>query len=166
MWSQNAPVTLFGAAQSGSGWDQIVPVFNWLATRFSHCQSFRYEVIAAGVSGDLGYLAGIEHTVASLDGAVTKPYSLRVTTILRREDCELKVVHRHADPLPESEGAGSATAASGRFRCSFALSASFSQTTPPMMTASQRARIGVRTSSKKMGARRAAPTAPMPAQTA
>lgn len=105
MWSQNAPVTLFGATKSGSGWDQIAPVFNWLARHFSDCQSFKYEVIAAGVSGDLGYLAGIEHTVASLDGAVTKPYSLRVTTILRREDGEWKVVHRHADPLPESEGA-------------------------------------------------------------
>lgn len=46
------------------------------------------------------------------------------------------------------------------------LSVSLSQTTPPMMTASQNARTCVRVSSKKTGPSSAAPTAPMPAQTA
>lgn len=56
--------------------------------------------------------------------------------------------------------------ASVEVRCNLGLSASLSQTTPPMMTASQKARIGVRTSSKKTGPKSAAPTAPMPAHTA
>ena len=45
---------------------------------------------------------GVEHTTASVGGAPPEPYSLRVTTIFRREDGDWKVVHRHADPVPES----------------------------------------------------------------
>lgn len=77
----------------------------WLAERFSNCESFEYEVIAAGASGDLAYIVGIEHTTASVWGAPPEPYALRVTTIFRREDGEWKVVHRHGDPVPESVSA-------------------------------------------------------------
>ncbi len=104
VWSHNDPVTVFGAVLTKSGWDQIGPAFDWLASRFSNCESFQYEVIAAGVSGDLAYIAGIEHTTASVGGAPPAAYSLRVTTILRREDGEWKVVHRHGDPIPDSDG--------------------------------------------------------------
>ncbi len=102
MWSHNDPVTLFGAVKSSVGWMQIGADFEWLQSRFSNCESFDYEVIAADASGDLAYIVGIEHTTASVDGAPPEPYSLRVTTILRREDGDWKVVHRHADPLPGS----------------------------------------------------------------
>jgi ketosteroid isomerase-like protein len=98
MWSHKDPVTLFGAARSGKGWDEIGPLFDWLGTRFSHCTSFEYEVVAAGVSGDLAYIVGIEHTTASIAGSEPRAYALRVTQIFRREDGEWKVVHRHADP--------------------------------------------------------------------
>ena len=65
-WSQNDPVTLFGAVLTKSGWAEIGPAFEWLASRFSNCESFDYEVIAADASGDLGYIVGIEHTTASV----------------------------------------------------------------------------------------------------
>ena len=104
LWSRNDPVTLFGALQIKTGWPEIAPVFEWLATRFSDCESFEYEVIAAGASGDLGYIVGVEHTTASVDGAAPAAYALRVTTVFRREDGEWKVVHRHADPVPDDEG--------------------------------------------------------------
>ncbi len=106
IWSHNDPVTLFGAAVTKSGWAEIGPTFDWLASNFSNCESFEYEVFAAGVSGDLAYIVGIEHTTASVRGAPAVPYSLRVTTILRREDGEWKVVHRHGDPVPDSDSAG------------------------------------------------------------
>lgn len=61
-------------------------MFKWVASRFSNSQSFEYEVIAAGASGDLGYLVGIEHTTASVGDAPPEVYELRVTTIFRRED--------------------------------------------------------------------------------
>ena len=105
LWSRNDPVTVFGALLSKTGWSEIAPVFEWLASRFSNCESFEYEVMAAGASGDLGYIAGIERTTASVGDGAPEPYALRVTAVFRREDGEWKVVHRHADPLPDSDSA-------------------------------------------------------------
>src|SRR6266511_6294421 len=61
MWSHNDPVPLFGALMTTSGWGEIGPAFEWLATTFSD-GSYDYEVIAAGAIGDLGYIVGIEHS--------------------------------------------------------------------------------------------------------
>ena len=104
-WSQNDPVTLFGAVLTKSGWAEIGPAFEWLASRFSNCESFDYEVIAGDASGDLGYIVGIENTTVSVAGGAPKAYSLRVTTIFRRENDEWKVVHRHGDRVPDSRSA-------------------------------------------------------------
>jgi len=106
MWSHNEPVTLFGAAATKTGWAEVQSVFDWLASNFTHCESFDYEVMAAGASGDLAYVVGIEHTSASVEGRAPSPYQLRVTTIFRREGGEWKVVHRHGDPVPGGEAAG------------------------------------------------------------
>jgi ketosteroid isomerase-like protein len=100
MWARHEPVSLFGAALSGVGRGEVASVFERVAGGFSDCESFRYEVIAADAQGDLGYIVGIEHTTASIRGAPAQAYSLRVTSIFRREDGEWKVVHRHADPVP------------------------------------------------------------------
>ena len=102
IWSHDDPVTLFGAAFSRSGWANLSATFDVLAARFSNCTSWAYDVIASGASGDLAYTVGIEHTTASIGGAAPQPYSLRVTNIFRREGGEWKVVHRHADPQPDS----------------------------------------------------------------
>jgi ketosteroid isomerase-like protein len=102
LWSHEDPVTVFGAVRNASGWSEVGPAFDWVASRFSN-GSFDYEVIAAGASGDLGYIAGIEHTTASVAGAPPEAYELRVTTVCRREGGEWKVVHRHADPVPGSD---------------------------------------------------------------
>ena len=113
LWSRNDPVTLFGALQIKCGWADVGDVFEWVASRFSTCDSFEYEVIGADASGDLGYLVGIEHTTASIGGAPSQSYELRVTTIFRRENGEWKAVHRHADPVPESASAGGQLAGLG-----------------------------------------------------
>jgi ketosteroid isomerase-like protein len=105
LWSEKDPLTLFGAALSATGRKETATAFEWLAERFSNCESFEYEVIAAEASGDLAYIVGIEHTTASVRGAPPQPYALRVTTIFRREDGEWKVVHRHGDPLPDGVSA-------------------------------------------------------------
>ena len=102
LWSTTDPVTLFGAAMMTTGWPEIEATFDWLATRFSDCSSFDIEVVAADASGDLAYLVAFEHTTASIGGDPPAPYALRVTTIFRREAGAWKVVHRHADPLPDS----------------------------------------------------------------
>lgn len=99
LWSHEAPVSLFGAVETSIGWDDIGKTFDWLASRFSNCESSRQEVIAAETSGDLAYVVAIEHTTVSMGGAPPAPYKLRVTTILRREGGQWKVVHRHGSPV-------------------------------------------------------------------
>lgn len=66
LWSHNDPGDPVGALQIESGWRDIAPIFEMLASRFSNCESFEYEVIAAGVGGDLAYIAGVEHTTAAV----------------------------------------------------------------------------------------------------
>ena len=100
IWSHNDPVTLFGAVFTRSGWNEVAPAFDFLTSRFSDCESFEYEVIAAGASCDLAYIVGIERTKASVGGAPAT-YALRVTTIFRREGGAWKIVHRHADSVPD-----------------------------------------------------------------
>lgn len=97
LWSHTEPVTLFGAAVASIGWNDVNATFQWLQSRFTNCTSFDYEVKAAGVSGDLAYVVGVEHTTASVAGGPPGRYALRVTTIFRRETGEWKVVHRHAN---------------------------------------------------------------------
>ena len=104
MWSHGDPVTLFGAARSANGWGELRQLFDWLESQFSN-GSYEYEVLAADASGDLGYIVGIEHSSVSVGGAEPEAYELRVTTICRREEGDWKVVHRHADPDPESDSA-------------------------------------------------------------
>ena len=104
MWSRSDPITLFGAAFNAKGWHQVAPVFETLAERFSNCESWQFEVLAAGLSSDLGYTVGIERTRASIGDAPPTPYALRVTTIFRREDGQWKIVHRHGDPFDDAAG--------------------------------------------------------------
>ena len=104
MWSRADPLTLFGAVVSGSGWDQIGPIFGSLGEQFSDCRSYENQIIAAEASGDLAYTVALEHTTASINGAEPQPYVLRVTTIFRREAGEWKVIHRHGDALAPDSG--------------------------------------------------------------
>jgi ketosteroid isomerase-like protein len=85
------------------GWGEVAPAFEFLTSRFSNGTRYDYEVIGAGASGDIVYFVGTEHSVASVGGATPEAIDLRVTTICRREDGEWKIVHRHADPLPDSD---------------------------------------------------------------
>ena len=104
MWSRADPLTLFGAAMAGRGWDEIGPIFDTLGQQFSDCQSYQNEIVAADARGDLAYTVALEHTTASINGAEPQPYVLRVTTIFRREDGEWKIVHRHGDALATDSG--------------------------------------------------------------
>jgi len=99
MWSTRDPVTLLGAIKTNSGWDEVSRVFRWLGSGFSDCTSYRFELLAAGVSGDLAYTVGFEHTSVSWDGVPLEPYTLRVTHVYRRENGEWRIVHRHGDGL-------------------------------------------------------------------
>ncbi len=101
LWSRTEPLTLFGALVNTFGWQEIERTFEQLGERFSQCTSFDNAVIAAGTSGDLAYTVAFEHTSASV-GGTPRTYTLRVTTIFRREQGAWKVVHRHGDEFREA----------------------------------------------------------------
>jgi ketosteroid isomerase-like protein len=75
-------------------------VFGWLATRFSNCTDYCFELVAADASGHLAYTLGYEH-ISSLAAGPAAPWTLRVTHVYRREDGEWTIVHRHADSPPD-----------------------------------------------------------------
>ena len=101
MWSTSDPVTLFGAwGPCKSGWDEVSRIFNWVASRLSNCTAYRFDLVAAGVSGDLAYTVGYERFSDSTDGGPVEPTTLRVTHVYRRENGQWKIVHRHGDHLP------------------------------------------------------------------
>jgi ketosteroid isomerase-like protein len=101
MWSTKDPLTLFGAwGPCKSGREEVARISKWVASRFSNCSEYNFEVVAAGVSGDLAYTVGYEHSKRSLDGGPVESATLRVTHIYRRENGEWKIVHRHGDTLP------------------------------------------------------------------
>jgi ketosteroid isomerase-like protein len=103
MWSTQDPVTVFGAEKSVIGSEEARQVFRWLATRFSNCTDYRFELVGAGASGDLAYTLGYERFSFSMDGGPVEPITLRVTHVYRREGGEWKIVHRHADVPPTGQ---------------------------------------------------------------
>lgn len=112
MWSREDPVTLFGASgPSKSGWDEVSRTFQWVASYFTQGGEYRFELLAAGTSGDLAYTVGYEHETLSVDGGPAGPRTLRVTHVYRREHREWTIVHRHAD-CPPADGASARTAPS------------------------------------------------------
>jgi ketosteroid isomerase-like protein len=95
------PVTLFGAwgpCKSGSA--EVARISRWVASRFLICSAYEFELVAAGVSGDLAYSVGYERSLRSEDGGPVEPSTLRVTHVYRHENGELKIVHRHGDLMP------------------------------------------------------------------
>jgi ketosteroid isomerase-like protein len=98
MWSTRDPVTLFGAwGPCKSGSLEVTRISRWAASRFSNCTAYRFELVAADVSGDLAYTVGYEHSTRSVDGGPVEQSTLRVTHIYRRENGVWKIVHRHGD---------------------------------------------------------------------
>ena len=113
MWSTRDPVTLFGAGvPCKSGSEEVTRTSRWVASRFSNCTAYSFELVAAGVSGDLAYTVAFEHATRSLDGGPEERTTLRVTHVYRRENGEWKIVHRHGDvpPADQSPPGGAQTA--------------------------------------------------------
>jgi ketosteroid isomerase-like protein len=106
MWSTSDPVTLFGAfGPCDSGWDEVSQTFRWVASRFSNCTAYSFDLVTADVSGDMAYTVGYERSTRSLDGGSATSTTLRVTHVYRRENGEWKIVHRHGDMTPLDQSA-------------------------------------------------------------
>lgn len=97
MWSRRDPVTLFGAGRPASTAEEAEEVFRWVASTFVKCNTYNLELIAADVSGDLGYTVAYErYEAVRQDGSVARN-TLRATHLFRREGNEWRIFHRHAD---------------------------------------------------------------------
>jgi hypothetical protein len=79
LWSRTDPVTLFGARDSGTGWNDLSAIFHNVASWFSDSAEYDFEVVAAGASGDLAYAVGYEHNRVKVDGQ-PRTYTLRSPT--------------------------------------------------------------------------------------
>ena len=100
LWSRKEPVSVLGAWRNAHGQDELDELFAALGRSFSDCTSFRFELLAYDVVGDMAHTAGFEHTSASVDGQ-PRTYTLRATQVYRREDGTWKVAHRHGDTVTE-----------------------------------------------------------------
>jgi hypothetical protein len=104
MWSTQDPVTVFGAEKSVIGSEEAREVFRWLATRFSNCTDYRFELVAAGVSGDLGYTLGYERFSILVSTHHPRPGTWRDPSMTRppagasreHDTCECTPAHRPA----------------------------------------------------------------------
>ena len=101
-WSHRDPLTLFGAGVPvRSGWTDVRAVFDWLATTFTACDEYDFELIAGDADGDLASTVGIERYRATTSSGVIVENTLRVTHVYRREPQGWKIVHRHGDHMPD-----------------------------------------------------------------
>jgi ketosteroid isomerase-like protein len=99
--STHDPVTLFPASQpSQRGWADVSQAIRRVASVYSSSNVVAFEVVAAGLSGDLAYLVGFERAVSSIEAGAAEDLGLRITQVYRREAGQWKLVHRHADPGP------------------------------------------------------------------
>jgi ketosteroid isomerase-like protein len=100
-WSRCDPVTVFGAAVPfSSGWAAVRSVFDWVATSFTSCDDYDFEVLAADARGDVAYTVGVERYQARTAAGTTVDNELRVTHVYRREPEGWRIVHRHGDHMP------------------------------------------------------------------
>jgi ketosteroid isomerase-like protein len=99
--STRDPVTLFPASQPAQrGWAEVSQAFQRVASLYANSTPVTFDLVAAGVSGDLAYVVGYERGAASVGGGTVQPLDLRVTQVYSRESGEWKLVHRHGDPGP------------------------------------------------------------------
>ena len=108
LWSHKDPVSLLGAwGPNRTGWDDLHRTFLWVAERLGSktYANFRFDVDVAEVStdGTMAYSVGFERFDEVLPDGGTKPWTVRVTHVYRREGDDWKIVHRHGDLAPVDE---------------------------------------------------------------
>ena len=104
-WSRHEPVTVFGAGvRARSGRAEVERTITWVASAFACCETYEYELVTAGIEGDLAYTCGFERYTATRPNGESVTNELRVTQIYRREDGVWRIVHRHGDHAMTDDG--------------------------------------------------------------
>jgi len=82
------------------GWEKVADRMERACSRWSEGEIVGFENVAQYATDELGYIVEIERFRAKLGGSEkAAPVALRTTSILRRENGDWKIVHRHADPI-------------------------------------------------------------------
>jgi ketosteroid isomerase-like protein len=82
--STHDPVTRFPASQPTQlGWDAVSQAIRRVALVYSSSEVVEFDVVAAGLSGDLAYLVGYERAASSIEGGAAEDLSLRITQVYR-----------------------------------------------------------------------------------
>ena len=101
LWSRRDDVTLanpFGPPVRG--WQQVADAIDRATAQVHGGEVLGVERISAVETADLAYVVEIERGQTKFGGRDdSTPYSLRVTSVFRREDGAWRLVHRHADPI-------------------------------------------------------------------
>jgi ketosteroid isomerase-like protein len=85
---------------STRGWENVEDRMERAASRWSEGKVTGFENVVKYATPDLGYIVEIERFRAKVGGSEEAgDVALRTTSILRREDGDWKIVHRHADPI-------------------------------------------------------------------
>ena len=108
MFSHREDVTLanpFGPV--ARGWKDVAATMDRAASLYRDGESTGFENLAKHVTPDLAYVVEVERFAARVAGSAVTPFSLRTTSVLRREGDVWKVMHRHADPITTARPAES-----------------------------------------------------------
>ena len=92
------PFAPFGPVSRG--YAQVCETIARGASNYVEGHVVRFENFSTSLTTELGYIVEVERFEATVRGREKmSPLALRVTTVIRREDTDWKVVHRHADPI-------------------------------------------------------------------
>jgi ketosteroid isomerase-like protein len=90
------------------GWKQAEQTMERAASLYRDGQVVAFETISTYESEDLACIVEVERYTVKVGGADDRvPVALRVTSVLRREDGDWKIIHRHADPITAPQSAES-----------------------------------------------------------
>jgi ketosteroid isomerase-like protein len=92
----------FGWGGYEVGWERVSRRWDWAGEQFRGGEPVTYQTLATVITAELAYATEIETIRVRVDG-MEEPaeWSNRVTHILRLEDGEWRLVHRHANRLEE-----------------------------------------------------------------
>jgi len=90
------------------GWPNVEETMDRAASNYRDGKATGFDTLASCVTRDLAYVVEVERFEAKVGGGDDMASgALRVTSILRPEDGQWRVVHRHADPITAPREAAS-----------------------------------------------------------
>ena len=90
------------------GWEEVARTIEHAASLRSDGTFLGWQIVAKYVSAELAYVVQIERAEAKIGAREDiTPLAVRSTMIVRPEEGEWKVVHRHADPIITPQPAAS-----------------------------------------------------------